>query len=141
MLIILLLLKQINCLPSPVTIEYDPSPPIVSVQARHVHIALGDQEESYSASWGTVNKTEESIVLVYSAGKELKYFGNSVLFVDGGAKKASQWIHKVTVTGLRGNMDYKYRVGSSLGWSDVFLLKTLPKGGHNGSNFSCKMSC
>ena len=48
--------------------------------------------------------------------------------IDGGPKKASQWIHKVTVYGLESNRSYRYVVGSSDGWSDVLIMQTLPSG-------------
>ena len=102
--------------------------PIVSVQPRHVHLAIAEDNKDLSVSWSTINKTEESVVLVYSKGRELKFVGQSVKFVDGGEKKATQWIHKVPVIGLAPNTTYRYRVGSDLGWSDVFNMQTLPSG-------------
>ena len=111
-----------------VEVDVEDPHPIVSVQPRHVHLALAEEEESLSVSWSTINKTEESLVLVYTKHKELSYVGDSVLFVDGGAKQRSQWIHKVIITGLEANSSYRYRVGSSMGWSDVFTMQTLPSG-------------
>ena len=102
--------------------------PIVSVQPRHVHLAIAEDNKDLSVSWSTINKTEESVVLVYSKGRELKFVGQSVKFVDGGKKRATQWIHKVLVSGLPPNTTYRYRVGSDMGWSDVFSMKTLPSG-------------
>lgn len=104
------------------------SPPPILVQPRHVHLALGEIKGTFSVSWSTVNKTEQSIVIVYSKGKEMGFKGESFLFVDGGKKKASQWIHKVVVSGLDGDTSYRYIVGSNVGWSDVFIMQTLPTG-------------
>lgn len=102
--------------------------PIVFVQPRHVHLALAEDNKDLSVTWSTINKTDESVVLVYHRGRELKFSGNSVKFVDGGEKKATQWIHKVHVHSLLPNTTYRYRVGSDLGWSDVFNMQTLPAG-------------
>jgi len=126
MLILFLFLTEINCLPTKEKINE--LPPILSVQPRHVHLAIGDKEDTFSVSWSTINKTDESIVIVYNEGEELRFTGLSTLFVDGGPKKASQWIHKVTVYGLESNRSYRYVVGSSDGWSDVLIMQTLPSG-------------
>ena len=37
------------------------------------------------------------------------YKGTSKLFVDGGAEKAEQWIHSVTLTDLKPGTNYFYR--------------------------------
>ena len=130
LILYLSLLCGINCLPS--ALELPPpslvTPPPLQVQPRHVHLALGEEPDTLAVSWSTVNSTAESVVLVYSRGRELAFQGEAVLFVDGGKKKASQWIHKVIVSGLDGDSSYRYRVGSSLGWSDVFIMQTLPSG-------------
>ena len=63
-----------------------------------------------------------------SRGGERQFQGSSQLFVDGGERKAAQWIHKVRVTGLKGNTTYTYRVGSDLGWSDMMIMRTVPSG-------------
>ena len=117
--------------------EPDPRP-ILNVQPRHVHLALGELADSLTVSWSTVNRTEESLVVV-SGGQgggggggggegEREYRGTSELFTDGGERKAAQWIHKVMVTGLKGNTTYRYRVGSDLGWSDMMMMRTVPSG-------------
>ena len=107
-------------------------PPILNVQPRHVHLALGEVAGSLIVTWSTINKTKESMVEVSTGktGGEKLFQGSSELFVDGGKLKASQWIHKVVVTGLKGETNYKYMVGSTLGWSDVMLMRTVPSG-HN----------
>ena len=131
LILYLSLLCGINCLPSALELPPPPSlvtPPPLQVQPRHVHLALGEEADTLAVSWSTVNSTAESVVLVYSRGQELAFRGAAVLFVDGGKKKASQWIHKVIVNGLDGDSSYRYRVGSSLGWSDVFIMQTLPSG-------------
>ena len=95
------------------------SPPLVNVQPRHVHLALGETHNSMSVTWSTVNKTGESLALLYVDGKEKQFEGSAREFVDGGEKHLSQWIHKVVMINLKSNHTYRYRVGSDLGWSDV----------------------
>ena len=126
MLILFLFLTEINCLPTKEKINE--LPPILSVQPRHVHLAIGDKEDTFSVSWSTINNTDESTVIVYNEEEELRFTGLSTLFVDGGPKKASQWIHKVTVYGLESKRSYRYVVGSSDGWSDMLIMQTLPSG-------------
>eukprot|EP00092_Neocalanus_flemingeri_P000642 GFUD01000684.1.p1 GENE.GFUD01000684.1~~GFUD01000684.1.p1 ORF type:complete len:450 (+),score=123.28 GFUD01000684.1:126-1475(+) len=104
------------------------SPPLVKVQPRHVHLALGESPNSLSVTWSTVNKTGESIALLYVDGKEEQFKGAAKQFVDGGEKHLSQWIHKVVLSNLKSSHTYRYRVGSHLGWSDVFEMRTLPSG-------------
>ena len=87
----------------------DITPPIVSVQPRHVHLALGEEKDTFSVSWSTVNKTRRSTVIVYNDQNdrsETLFEGLSVLFVDGGIQKSKQWIHKVVVSGLNENTSF-----------------------------------
>jgi len=102
--------------------------PLVDVQPRHVHLALGETPNSMSATWSTVDKTRDSVALLYEAGREKVFKGAAREFVDGGEKHLSQWIHKVVMTNLKGNHTYRYRVGSDDGWSDVLEMQTLPSG-------------
>jgi len=104
------------------------SPPLVKVQPRHVHLALGETPNTMSVTWSTVDQTMESIALLYHDGQEEEFTGSATQFVDGGEKHLSQWIHKVVMTKLQGNHTYRYRVGSGLGWSDVLEMQTLPSG-------------
>ena len=106
--------------------------PILHVQPRHVHLALGEEGGSLVVSWSTLNRTEQSLVVVSDeqAGGERRFQGTSELFVDGGKNKASQWIHRVAVTGLAGATSYSYRVGSDLGWSDMMMMRTVASGNH-----------
>ena len=122
MLILLFLLQAWTALPSP--------PPVLSVQPRHVHLALGQLQDSLTLTWSTLNRTEESVVVVVVGGEERRFEGSSSLFVDGGARKASQWIHSVSVVNLTGNTTLSYWVGSTLGWSDLMILRTPPSGHH-----------
>ena len=102
--------------------------PLVETQPRHVHLALGKTSDSIIVTWSTIDQTPESVVLLYEDHQELEFVGTAREFVDGGEKHLSQWIHKVVMTKLRANHTYTYRVGSSLGWSDVLQMRTTPQG-------------
>lgn len=47
------------------------------------------------------------------------------LFIDGGVEQRKQYIHRVTLTGLKPKTKYFYHCGSELGWSDEFWFYTL----------------
>lgn len=101
----------------------------VEYQPRHTHLALGEQPNILVVTWSTKHKTPNPVVILTKPeGNEVQYNGTSSLFVDEGKLKASQWIHRVEVTGLLGNTTYKYIVGSNLGWSVIFYTTTIPDG-------------
>ena len=65
------------------------SPPLVKVQPRHVHLALGETPNTMSVTWSTVDQTMESIALLYRDGQEEEFTGSATQFVDGGEKHLS----------------------------------------------------
>ena len=117
-------------LASVVLASLDDPDPILYVQPRHVHLALAEEEGGLIVSWSTINSTDQSLVLLSDgqSGGEKQFHGVSELFTDGGERKATQWIHRVVVTGLRGATTYRYRVGSDLGWSDMMMMRTVASG-------------
>lgn len=107
--------------------------PVLSVQPRHVHLSLGKEQGSLTVTWSTLNTTDSLVEVSGCAGSprhQVKYSGSSQLFIDGGALRASQWVHKVSVTGLPVNTTCTYRAGSSLGWSDLMIMRTVRGGQH-----------
>lgn len=70
-------------------------------QPEQIHISYGENIEDLVVTWSTFNKTEESIVEYGLGVLKQRAFGNSRLFVDGGWKHRSQYIHKVKLTNLR----------------------------------------
>lgn len=66
----------------------------------------------------------------YGIGDELnqRAVGSSHKFVDGGPKKKSQYIHRVTLPGLHPETKYSYHCGGKLGWSAEFWFMTPPGG-------------
>jgi len=100
----------------------------VEFQPRHVHLSLGLEPSTLVVSWSTQNFTNASKVLIGRKSLEKEFVGISEIFIDGGEEHREQWIHSVTLKHLKPRSNYFYRVGSDLGWSDYFYLKTLGEG-------------
>lgn len=75
-------------------------------------------------SWSTMQNTGESVVEFGIAGFVQRATGVAELFVDGGAAKHSQYVHRVRLTGLQPSQRYVYHCGSGLGWSAEFWFMT-----------------
>ncbi|KAK4878360.1 hypothetical protein RN001_010866 [Aquatica leii] len=101
---------------------------IASYQPEQVHIAYGDNVHEIVITWSTFSDPKQSIV-EYGIGigplnQTVK--GQSKIFVDGGRKKHTQYIHSVKLKNLAPRSIYVYHVGSDLGWSDEFWFRTPP---------------
>lgn len=83
-------------------------------------------------TWSTMDATTESIIEYGIDDYTMLSYGNATKFVDGGAGKHTQYIHRVTLAGLEPETRYIYHCGSSCGWSSEFWFHTLPL----GSNWS-----
>ncbi|XP_017852644.1 acid phosphatase type 7 isoform X3 [Drosophila busckii] len=100
---------------------------IVHYQPEQVHLAFGETVLDIVVTWNTRDNTNESICeygideidefLVKAAHGPKK-------FVDGGARKATQYVHRVTLGKLQENTTYLYHCGSGLGWSAVYWFHT-----------------
>ncbi|KAF5302288.1 hypothetical protein FQA39_LY10327 [Lamprigera yunnana] len=95
-------------------------------QPEQIHLAYGDTTKQIVVTWSTMSDTKESIVEYGIGGMILKAVGSSNLFIDGGSKKHSQYIHRVTLSNLNPNNTYVYHCGSSLGWSPQFWFRSAP---------------
>ncbi|XP_055377474.1 acid phosphatase type 7-like [Condylostylus longicornis] len=93
-------------------------------QPQQIHIALGNNINEITITWSTFDSTNESIVEYGINGNILTATGSELPFVDGGSKKHTQYIHKVTLQNLKPDMKYWYHCGSNLGWSAEFWFKT-----------------
>jgi len=96
-------------------------------QPEQVHISLGENVSAIVVTWSTKNFTESFVQ--YGIGDDkltLSAKGSSTKFVDQGARKLFQYIHRVTLTNLQPKTQYTYRCGSDLGWSDTFQFTTVP---------------
>lgn len=78
----------------------------VSFQPEQVHIAYGENIYEIVVTWSTKNDTGESIVEYGINGFAMKANGYSTKFIDGGDKKESQYIHRVTLPGLTPDSRY-----------------------------------
>nr|CAI5830104.1 unnamed protein product [Callosobruchus analis] len=99
---------------------------ILYYQPEQVHIAYGSNLFEIVVTWSTFSATNSSLVEYGIGGTILRAEGSSSLFVDGGLKKHSQYIHRVYLKDLQPNSRYVYHCGSHLGWSDMFYFKTPP---------------
>lgn len=75
-------------------------------QPEQVHLAYGDNTSEIIVTWSTFNNTKVSIVEYGINGFALSAIGSSKLFVDGGPKKHSQFIHRVVLRNLTPDSKY-----------------------------------
>ncbi|XP_043948882.1 acid phosphatase type 7 isoform X4 [Drosophila biarmipes] len=99
---------------------------IVHYQPEQVHLAFGETVLDIVVTWNTRDNTNESICEFGIDGlhRRVKAAQMPTKFVDGGAKKATQYIHRVTLSNLRPNTTYLYHCGSELGWSATYWFRT-----------------
>lgn len=75
-------------------------------QPEQIHLAYGDNTSVIVVTWSTMSDTKESVVEYGINGLVLRATGSSRIFVDGGPKKHSQYIHKVTLNKLTPDSKY-----------------------------------
>ncbi|XP_002133576.3 acid phosphatase type 7 isoform X3 [Drosophila pseudoobscura] len=99
---------------------------IVHYQPEQVHLAFGESVLEMVVTWNTRDNTNESICEFGIEGLQrlAKAPQGPTAFVDGGPKKATQYIHRVTLTNLEPNSTYRYHCGSQLGWSATYWFRT-----------------
>ncbi|XP_016978655.1 acid phosphatase type 7 isoform X4 [Drosophila rhopaloa] len=99
---------------------------IVHYQPEQVHLAFGETVLDIVVTWNTRDNTNESICEFGIDGlqQRAKAAQMPTKFVDGGAKKATQYIHRVTLAHLKPNTTYLYHCGSDLGWSATYWFRT-----------------
>ncbi|KAH8251963.1 hypothetical protein KR026_000124 [Drosophila bipectinata] len=114
---------------------------IVHYQPEQVHLAFGAERTASEmvVTWSTRSLPPDTQVgaasvveyglLEASGQSKLNQAarGTATKFVDGGRKKATQFIHRVTLENLSPNSTYVYHCGSSYGWSSVFQFRTVPE--------------
>ncbi|KAK2173036.1 hypothetical protein NP493_909g00016 [Ridgeia piscesae] len=101
---------------------------IIYTQPEQVHLALGDGPTEMVATWVTDSSTKVSIVEFGLNNLTQVAKGIEEKFVDGGSQKRVLYMHRVKMTGLKPGSQYKYHVGSSLGWSDLYTFKAIKNG-------------
>uniref|UniRef100_T1GWM5 Purple acid phosphatase n=1 Tax=Megaselia scalaris TaxID=36166 RepID=T1GWM5_MEGSC len=99
---------------------------------------IKDNHGSYSTSeivvtWSTKDDTKSSVVEYGIESFQLSEKGSSTHFVDGGAGKHSQFVHRVVLKNLEPSTKYTYHCGSPQGWSSAFWFRTPPKDQENWS--------
>nr|XP_044252206.1 acid phosphatase type 7 isoform X3 [Drosophila takahashii] len=99
---------------------------IVHYQPEQVHLAFGESVLDMVVTWNTRDNTNESICEFGIEGlqQRVKATKMPTKFVDGGAEKATQYIHRVTLAHLKPNTTYLYHCGSELGWSATYWFRT-----------------
>lgn len=79
-------------------------------QPEQVHLAYGKNISEIVVTWSTFNKTDSSVVEYGIGGLILKQVGTSKLFIDGGPRKHSQYIHTVTLKHLTPDSKYGKKI-------------------------------
>ncbi|XP_020804888.1 acid phosphatase type 7 isoform X3 [Drosophila serrata] len=99
---------------------------IVHYQPEQVHLAFGETVLDIVVTWNTRDNTNESICEfgINGLNQRAKAAQMPTKFVDGGPKKATQYIHRVTLSRLQPNSTYFYHCGSDLGWSATYWFRT-----------------
>lgn len=85
---------------------------------------MSDSSLDIVVTWSTLNSTTKSVVEYGTDDLTNTATGQSTKFTDGGSLKRSQFIHRVTLSNLKPNTDYRYHVGSDQGWSSLFTFRT-----------------
>ncbi|XP_061385995.1 acid phosphatase type 7-like [Musca vetustissima] len=115
-----------------ITTQQDVDATAVFFQPEQIHLSFGETLNDIVVTWSTRNATSKSIVFYgdnFRNSKTIKKAeGSSVLFVDGGPKSSSQYIHKVAISGLKPKTRYVYNCGSDEGWSATYSFVVPPSG-------------
>ncbi|XP_059483702.1 acid phosphatase type 7 [Neocloeon triangulifer] len=101
---------------------------LVFFQPEQIHISYGDSPSEMIVTWSTVDPTEHSIVEYGIGGLILNTHGRAEVFIDGGKKSRTQFIHTVKLKDLTPGTTYMYHCGSSKGWSEIFTFTTMKEG-------------
>lgn len=75
-------------------------------QPEQVHLAYGENTSQIIVTWSTMNDTMESVVEYGINGFALRAVGAATVFVDGGPKRHTQYIHRVLLKNLTPDSKY-----------------------------------
>lgn len=89
---------------------------------------LTENDGEIVVTWSTMDATNGSFVEYGIEELNTIAAGSQTKFVDGGAGKHTQYIHRVTLTNLKPKTRYIYHCGSPCGWSSEFWFYTPPIG-------------
>lgn len=97
-------------------------------QPQQIHLNYGVQPSEMIVTWVTVNMTNTPTVEYGSNGLDLQVQGKTTIFVDGGSKKHTLYIHRVVIGGLTPGARYIYHCGSTDGWSALYFFSAMMNG-------------
>lgn len=99
-----------------------------SLAPEQIHLSL-DENLNIVVTWNTKAEAQQSLIQYGKTETQLNGTAKGVQtkFVDPSSKVYTQYIHKVTVTGLAPKTKYFYRCGDGKNWSKVYYFNTLPK--------------
>ncbi|PAA49848.1 hypothetical protein BOX15_Mlig013810g3 [Macrostomum lignano] len=100
----------------------------LSPQPEQVHLSVTNDPTQMVVTWVTQSPTNGTSVDYGTNRFDRSASGIQEKFVDGGSAKRVIYIHRAVMSGLRPGQRYVYRVGSELGWSDVFLFTATKSG-------------
>lgn len=104
------------------------------IKPEQIHLSYGVDPTYMVVTWSTMNATASTVALISSAltgqPPSKPFNGTSSEFVDPGTLHHTQYIHRVTFTGLKPGAPYVYMVGSQTDnvWSEVFTFYTMKDG-------------
>jgi len=103
----------------------------IFVHPQQIHLSLADDGHSMVVTWSTLNSTTAIGGSFVRFGKDPRSLtrqsvAKETVFVDGGALKSTQYIHRALMDNLQPNTTYFYHVGNDVTLSDFFFFKTFP---------------
>lgn len=102
---------------------------VVQFQPEQVHLSLGDDGSSFVVTWSTWNFTQaRALVGLHPFNMSTRLTGAVKSFSDDGEEHSTQFIHTVTINFQEYDTYHYYRVGSDVGWSEMFWFKSFPAG-------------
>lgn len=101
---------------------------VIYVQPEQIHLSLGVKSNQIVVTWTTFNSTIRSTVCYGIESMDQVAHGSQNEFIDDGTERRKLFIHRVYLNDLNANTTYKYHVGSTQGWSEIFTFHTFPMG-------------
>ncbi|XP_054162251.1 acid phosphatase type 7-like [Oppia nitens] len=101
----------------------------VDQRPEQIHLSYGADATQMMVTWVTMHHITGHPRVEYGVEDlDMKAFGGTTRFVDGGQEKRHLYIHRVLITDLKPSHKYKYHCGSDDGWSLVYQFVTKTSG-------------
>lgn len=100
----------------------------LSSQPEQVHLSITADPTQMMITWVTLTATNTTQAEFGISSFDRSASGQQETFVDGGSAARTIYMHRALLTGLLSGQRYLYRVGSELGWSDVFFFTATRQG-------------